>query len=295
MGRIGLKQIERNLTMPELPEVETIKNTLKLLVNGRTIQSVRIEWQRIIRHPNDPEHFKELLIGETFRNVSRKGKFLLFELDHVVLVSHLRMEGKYRVEHKSVPTDKHTHIVFELDGEEELRYHDVRKFGTMHVFSKEQVFSEKPLSKLGPDPFEEKFTVSYLYEKLQKTRRNIKAVLLDQTIVAGLGNIYVDEVLFRAKIHPLRIANQLSKEDVQRIYKYAKIVLDEAIQKGGTSIRSYVDGKGEMGMFQQELYVYGKTNEPCYQCGTKIDKIRVAGRGTHVCYVCQPIQEETYA
>lgn len=277
--------------MPELPEVETIKRTLSQLIIGKTITDITIYWPKIIKHP-DTEMFKQLLIGQTFQQMNRKGKFLLFHLDDYILVSHLRMEGKYRVENSSIPIDKHTHVIFTLDDKEELRYHDVRKFGTMHVFPKDQVLTEKPLNQLGPDPFETACTDEYLFNKFQGTSRVIKTVLLDQTVVAGLGNIYVDETLFLSRIHPLTRANQLTKDEVKRINHYAKVVLQQAIEKGGTSIRSYVDGKGEMGMFQQELFVYGQEEKPCRHCGHPIEKMKVHGRGTHICIKCQPEPKE---
>ncbi|HLQ71473.1 MAG TPA: DNA-formamidopyrimidine glycosylase, partial [Bacillota bacterium] len=189
--------------MPELPEVETIKNTLKLLVKGKQIKDVSIYWPNIIKKPTDTEKFKYILTGQVFRDIDRKGKFLLFYLDDDVLVSHLRMEGKYSIHQSEEPAKKHTHVIFTFTDGTELRYNDVRKFGTMHLFPKGYEHTEQPLSKLGPDALANTFTSTLLYEKLTKTTRFIKTCLLDQTIVAGLGNIYVDEVLFKASVHPL--------------------------------------------------------------------------------------------
>lgn len=273
--------------MPELPEVETIKNTLKRFVLDKTIEDVEVYWPNIVKFPDDVEEFKHILVGQTFRNIKRTGKFLRFELDDYVLLSHLRMEGKYSVHDQSALLDKHTHIIFKFTDGEELRYNDVRKFGTMHVFPKGEEFDRKPLNQLGPDPFEEDFTLLYLREKLNRTSRTIKVALLDQTIVAGLGNIYVDETLFKAGVHPLKKANELTKNEVKLIRKYAAITLQEAVDQGGTTIRSYVSSDGEMGMFQQELFVYGQENEACKTCGDIIIKFKVAGRGTHICATCQ--------
>lgn len=273
--------------MPELPEVETIRKTLKQLVINKTIKEVDVFWPNIIKEPDDIEQFKHLLINQTILDVHRKGKFLLFELDEYMLVSHLRMEGKYSVHPTGEPITKHTHVIFKLTNHEELRYNDVRKFGTMHLITKGDELTQKPLAQLGPDPFEDQFTFDYFYEKLKKTSRVIKAVLLDQTVVAGLGNIYVDETLFKAGVHPLKRASQLTEKEVKSIQKEAIATLDEACRLGGTTIRSYVNGQGEMGMFQQELYVYGQENEPCKYCGKPIEKMKVAGRGTHVCAECQ--------
>ncbi|WP_188453438.1 DNA-formamidopyrimidine glycosylase [Virgibacillus oceani] len=273
--------------MPELPEVETIKNTLKQFVLEKTIENVEVFWPNIVKMPDDIEQFKHILHGQTIQDITRKGKFLLFQLDAYVLVSHLRMEGKYSVHQSKEPMKKHTHVAFTFSDGEELRYNDVRKFGTMHVFKKGDELKEKPLIQLGPDPFEQDFSFAYFYEKLKKTDRVIKAALLDQTIVAGLGNIYVDETLFKAGVHPLKKASKLTKKEVKAIQKEATATLKEAVAQGGTTIRSYVNGQGEMGMFQQELFVYGQENQACKNCGKPIVKMKIGGRGTHLCVICQ--------
>lgn len=274
--------------MPELPEVETIRQTLRQLIINKTIKDITVYWPNIIKKPTEIDQFTQLLKGQSIQDVGRKGKFLLFMLDDYTLVSHLRMEGKYAVHKKDDPLTKHTHVVFHLTNGEDLRYNDVRKFGTMHVFKKGTELKKKPLQTLGPDPFESDYTFDYVYDRLKRTRRHIKAALLDQTIIAGLGNIYVDEVLFNANIHPESRANTLTKKQIKKIKRQSHDVLKEAIKQGGTTIRSYVDGEGDMGMFQQKLFVYGREGEQCATCETEIIKIRVAGRGTHVCPTCQP-------
>lgn len=275
--------------MPELPEVETIKNTLKQLVQNKTIEDVHIYWPNIIKYPDDIEKFKLLLMDQTIHDISRKGKFLKFVLDDYILVSHLRMEGKYSVENQHTDVKKHTHVIFTFKDGDQLRYNDVRKFGTMHLFPKGQELKQKPLSQLGPDPFDKTFTFEYFYEKLHKTSRSIKAALLDQTIVAGLGNIYVDETLFKAGVHPLKQADHLTEHEVKLIQEHAISTLNDAVKQGGTTIRSYVNGQGEMGMFQQELFAYGQVDKPCKKCGDNIVKMKVAGRGTHICPTCQSV------
>jgi formamidopyrimidine-DNA glycosylase len=279
--------------MPELPEVETIKNTLKQFVIHKKIKEVYVYWPNIIKEPDDVNQFKMILSGQTIHDITRKGKFLLFQLDDYVLVSHLRMEGKYTVVHTDEPVKKHTHVVFTFTDGDQLRYNDVRKFGTMHVHYKGVELLEKPLNKLGPDPFEEAFTFDYLYGKLKKTQRVIKSALLDQTIVAGLGNIYVDETLFKANVHPLTHSDKLTKKEIKAIQREAIDILTQAVEQGGTTIRSYVNGQGEMGLFQQELYVYGQENEACKVCGNPITKMKVAGRGTHICSKCQKVKGGT--
>ncbi|MFD1067423.1 DNA-formamidopyrimidine glycosylase [Oceanobacillus locisalsi] len=274
--------------MPELPEVETIKETLTLLVQGKTIEKVDVFWANMIKQPDDAEIFKHLLEGQTFQEINRKGKFLLFYFDDYVLVSHLRMEGKYRLHQPDEEMDKHTHVIFHLEGGESLHYNDVRKFGTMHLLAKGTEFTQAPLLALGPEPFEEDFTTEYFYQKLQKSSRFIKTALLDQHLVTGLGNIYVDETLFRSGVHPLTLCNELTKTEAEAIRHAAIETLQEAVEAGGTTIRSYVDSQGNMGMFQQVLFVYGQDKQPCKTCGEEIIKIKVGGRGTHVCPYCQP-------
>lgn len=273
--------------MPELPEVETVRRTLLDLVRGKKIESVDVRWGKIIQKPDDVEEFKSLLVGEIIENIARRGKFLLFELTHYTLVSHLRMEGKYAVANQGDELDKHDHVIFHFTDSTELRYKDVRKFGTMHVFDKGQALNELPLSKLGPEPWDSYFTAEYLSTKLKNKNRKIKIVLLDQELVVGLGNIYVDEVLFRSGVYPERIASSITKNELTKIYNEIKIVLEEAIDKGGSTIRSYVNSQGKIGEFQNKLYVYGRKGEPCSNCGEMIEKIVVGGRGTHYCPNCQ--------
>lgn len=272
--------------MPELPEVETVRRSLENLVVGKTISHVEIRWPKIIQNP-EVDQFQDALQGQKITAIGRKGKFLIFQLDDYALVSHLRMEGNYRLHNNEDESDKHTHVLFYFTDDTVLYYRDVRKFGTMHLFKKGTEENELPLAKLGPEPFSEDCTVRYLQEKFRKTTRSIKAVLLDQQVIAGLGNIYVDEVLFRAKIHPERIANTLSEEEIERIHHEAIFTLKEAIQAGGSSVNSYMDSHGVQGTYQNFLHVYGRTGEPCSVCETPIQKLRVAGRGTHICPTCQ--------
>lgn len=273
--------------MPELPEVETVRRTLEKLVVGKTIKAVEVRWPKIIKQPDDHQIFITEIIGETVHGIGRRGKFLMFYLDHYTLVSHLRMEGKYGLYSKEEPTDKHTHVIFIFTDGSELRYRDVRKFGTMHLFKKGEETLSLPLSQLGPEPFSEEFTVSYLKDLIQKTERPVKAFLLDQTKVVGLGNIYVDEALFRAGIHPKRKGKDLKDAEIKKLYQEIINTLQEAVDQGGSTIRSYVNSQGQIGMFQQQLYVYGRTDENCKNCGRPIERLVVAGRGTHICPACQ--------
>ena len=273
--------------MPELPEVETIKRTLKHLVLSKTIKNVHVHWRKIVQFPADVAEFETKLLGQTIHDIERRGKFLKFVLDEDVLISHLRMEGRYQLFDVSAPLDKHTHVQFEFTDGSELRYRDVRKFGTMHLFPKESENKRPPLSKLGVEPLSSMFTVDLLKMAVKQTRRTIKSVLLDQSIIAGLGNIYVDEALFRAGILPARPAGQISDRELEKLHKEIVETLTEAVKKGGSTVRSYVNTQGEIGLFQQDLFVYARKGEQCRRCGYDIEKTIVAGRGTHYCPRCQ--------
>lgn len=273
--------------MPELPEVETVRRTLTELVNGKTIDKVTVLWPKMIKKPEEVEQFSDALHGQTIHTVERRGKFLKFILDDYVMVSHLRMEGRYGLYKQTEPYDKHTHVLFTFTDGTELRYRDVRKFGTMHLFTKGEEEANLPLSQLGPEPFSKEFTVKYLEAQLAKTNRKIKVALLDQTSVVGLGNIYVDEALYKAGIYPERPANSLTKKEIKKLHEEIVQTLQEAVDKGGSTIRSYVNTQGEIGMFQLELFVYAQNGKACKRCGTEIEKTVVGGRGTHFCPVCQ--------
>lgn len=274
--------------MPELPEVETVKRTLNELVAGKRIDHVSVSLPRIIQRPAEIEQFCLALAGHTIQHVERRGKFLKIVLDGLVLISHLRMEGRYGVYQADEPVEKHTHVIFHFDDGTELRYRDVRQFGTMHLFKPGEEEVLPPLNKLGIEPLDPSFTRDKLAAALRKRRSFIKPVLLNQHIVVGLGNIYVDEALFRAGIHPEQAADQLTDDELDKLHQAIVVTLQEAVEAGGSSIKSYVNGQGEMGMFQQQLKVYGKQGTACVNCGSAIEKSVVGGRGTHTCPHCQP-------
>ncbi len=273
--------------MPELPEVETVKRTLNALVAGKKIEGVTVSLGRIIQRPADIDQFCDALKGHTIQRVERRGKFLRILLDDLVLVSHLRMEGRYGVFASGEPVEKHTHVIFHFDDGTELRYKDVRQFGTMHLFKPDEEWTLPPLHKLGVEPLSGDFTVERFAAAMRKRRSFIKPVLLNQHVVVGIGNIYVDEALFRSGIHPLRPADHLSDEEYARLHAAIVATLQEAVEAGGSSIKSYVNGQGEMGMFQHQLQMYGREGQPCIHCGTLIEKTVVGGRGTHYCPLCQ--------
>lgn len=275
--------------MPELPEVETVKETLKTLILDKTIKAVSVGWPKMVKHPDDAEQFKQMLEGQTFKSIERRGKFLIFGLDDFSLVSHLRMEGRYGLFDSLEEPALHTHVRFTFEDGTELRYADVRKFGTMHLFPAGEESGQRPLSLLGPEPLEESFTAEELGSRLVRTTRAVKSALLDQSVVAGLGNIYVDEALFKAQIHPEKPACDLGVEEIAALFHAIRLTLNEAVAAGGSSIKTYVNGQGEMGMFQQSLDVYGRKGQPCHTCGDTIIRTVVGGRGTHTCPSCQSI------
>ena len=272
--------------MPELPEVETVRRTLDSWIKGRTIRDVRIFYDGLLRDIDVPS-FKSTLIGETSDGVGRYGKYLFFRYDGITLIVHLRMEGKFYIKPEHEPKEKHEHVFFVFEDGMSLRYHDVRKFGTMEIVPHGKEMQGKGIDKLGPEANSDAFTRDYLLSKLKVTRRAVKTTLLDQKVVAGLGNIYVDETLFRAGIDPRSRACDLNEQDAKKIVASAKNVICKAIKLGGTTIRSYTSSLGVSGRFQNDLMVHMREGELCKACGETIIKIKVGGRGTYLCPVCQ--------
>lgn len=270
--------------MPELPEVETVKNGLKNKVLNKKITHCKILYNGIIAYP-DTEKFIKEITNQTINDIKRRGKFLVFELEDYYLISHLRMEGKYFIKEPSKTLSKHDHVVFTLNNKEELRYNDTRKFGKMHLVKKDEL-DITPLSKLGLEPWDENLNTSYLKEKLNK-KKAIKTLLLDQSIIVGIGNIYADEILFLSRINPEIPGSNLTNKNLQDIIDNTKKVLEKAINAGGTTIHSYTAVDGITGKFQQELLVHSRKSEPCPSCKTEILKIVVNGRGTYYCPKCQ--------
>ena len=277
--------------MPEKPEVITVARKLKEHLLNRTFVKVDIYHNNIIAGI-EVEDFKKKLVGQTIRNIDTRGKFIVFMLDDYYLLIHLRMEGKFFYRTKLDEVTKHEHVVFTMNDGVEVRYHDVRKFGKMYLIKKEELEITKPIVDLGLEVWDNNLTSSYLLEKFKKKNLPIKTALLDQSIITGIGNIYDDEILFLAKIHPLTKAKDLSKKELDDIIKYSVIVLDKAIKEGGTTIRSYTSEEGVHGLFQHSLKVHNHAKDPCSICGTTIEKIKVGGRGTYFCPTCQKIIEK---
>jgi formamidopyrimidine-DNA glycosylase len=276
--------------MPELPEVETVRRGLNEFVRGRKIVAVRIAYERMIQ--SDLAEFQTALIGQTILQVNRRGKYLLFDLGEKTLVSHLRMEGKWLIFPKrEMPQNKHFHAFFNLSDNQTLVYQDVRKFGTLELVTTTDLPAFFVRKKIGPEPTEEEFDLKTFKAQLSGSQKKIKPYLLDQSLVAGLGNIYVDEVLWLSKIHPSEIARNLSSQKVAVLRKSILSVLAEGVKRGGSTIRSYKNVLGLDGTMQNYLQVYGKAGQACSRCGKPIAKYKLAGRGTHFCPKCQKLKK----
>ncbi len=282
--------------MPELPEVETVRRILSSQIIGKTIVTVNVLYERMLENCSKAT-FIAKLSGEVIRSIYRYGKYLVFIFDKVSVITHLRMEGKFFLKPKYLedgtenPIEKHEHIIFTFTDNVELRYHDTRKFGRMALLDTtdiSEIMKYKALVKLGQEA-NNLIDADELYNKIHTKHIPIKVALLDQENLAGLGNIYVDEVCFRTKLHPEEFADTLSKEKVLEIIQAAKTTLDEAIAAGGTTIRSYTSSLGVSGRFQQHLLVHTRSGAECYNCHTIIKKIRVGGRGTYYCPTCQKL------
>ena len=271
--------------MPELPEVETVKNTLKLQVLNKKIKNVEVLWN-LIDYPGIDE-FKKNIVNQTIIDIKRRGKWLMFELNDYYLLNHLRMEGKYHLRKKDDKISKHEHVIFNFDDGTDLRYNDTRKFGKFHLIEKAKVYNVEPLCELGLEPWDDNLNIEYLKDKYKNKRLPIKSVLLDQSIITGIGNIYADEILFLSKINPLKKCSDLNDMELNNIIKYTKEVLSKAIELGGTTIKSYESSEGVHGKFQNNLLVHNHEGDKCINCGTIIDKIKVNGRGTYYCNKCQ--------
>ncbi len=265
--------------MPELPEVETVKNSLKKQILNKKIKYAKVYYDNIV---NNKEMFENNLKDNIIEDITRRGKWIIFKLSDYYLLSHLRMEGKYFIKDKNEELSKHDHVVIGFNDDKELRYNDTRKFGRMILLK--SLDDSVILKELGLEPFDENLTVQYLKDKLKNKKLPIKTVLLDQSIIVGIGNIYVDEILFLSKINPLKSAKDLDNNDLENIIKNTKKILRDAINLGGTTIKSY-SASGVHGRFQQELLVH--TKKICPLCKSDILKIRVGGRGTYYCPNCQ--------
>lgn len=276
--------------MPEKPEVITVTKKLEKRLLSRKITDVKVYYDSIVDY-SSIDAFSKKIRNQTMRSFTTRGKWIVVELDTDYLLFHLRMEGKFFFREKGVPIEKHHHVIFTIDDDEELHFQDVRKFAKVKLISKKDLYSVPPFSELGLEPWDKKLTSTYLKEKLGNKRIPIKTALLDQRIITGIGNIYDDEILFLSRIHPLTESKKLSLNQLDDIIKNTVFVLDKAIKEGGTTIRNYTSEEGVTGLFQNHLYVHTKAGSKCLMCDEVIVKIKVGGRGTYYCPKCQVISE----
>ena len=272
--------------MPELPEVETVVRTLRPILIGSTIDSITFKYSKMI-HPS-VSLFEKKLKGQTFKNIERIGKFIIFFFtNQAVVVTHLRMEGKFiEIKQPLDPLTRFAHLIFHLNDGRRLVYDDMRKFGTFTLSTSDKYRDLPSLKNLGQEPLTPLNPLA-IFNKINRSQRPIKSILLDQTILLGLGNIYADEVLFAAKIHPLKQGTQLTLLETKAILLHSEKILNEAIASGGSRIRSYRSGSPIDGEFTLKIKAYGRDGQPCDRCNHRLDKITVGGRGTHYCPHCQ--------
>jgi len=308
--------------VPELPEVETIVADLRPHLVGRTILRAELAFPTIVRHP-EPEEFVDAIVGLRIESVGRRGKYILIGLspsgasrhlpmngeDNLLLVVHLGMTGQLRLVDESAPLEKHTHAVLFLDDGSEggfppqggapgqagsrrtplrqLRYRDPRRFGRLLLGTESALLDARKMPRLGPEPIDPDFAADELYRRLRKRTAPLKAVLLDQRAIAGVGNIYADESLHRARLRPDRIAGTVSRRSATRLHESLRESLRTAIANRGSSVDTYRDAWGELGGQQEKLLVYGRAGEPCFTCGRPLRAVRIAGRTTVFCTRCQ--------
>ena len=270
--------------MPELPEVETVARDLREHLVGRTVTGATVHWQRTIARPATGE-FEQQVIGRRIRSVSRRAKFVVIELDHGYLLIHLMMSGRLYLVPAGEPPHDHLRVVLDLDNGQEMRFQDTRKFGRFYLV-------EDPLevtAGLGPEPLDEDFSVDDFRRQLARRKGRLKSLLLNQRFLAGLGNIYADEALFAAQLHPLRRADSLTGAEQERLYEAIRAVLRGAVQGRGTTLSDggYADTSGQAGTYQLRLMVYGRGGDVCLRCQTPIERIVVGGRSSHYCPNCQ--------
>ncbi len=271
--------------MPELPEVETVARGLKQTIGGLTIARVTLRKTASV-HPN-PGQFASLLKGAAVNDVTRRGKNILIHLSTgYTLWVHLKMTGHFNFLSIETPTTKHDHVVFHFRGQSNtLRFNDYRRFGRLRLYPTASVMQQKGLAELGPEPLE--ISADEFAQRLHSTRRMIKPALLDQTFLAGVGNIYADESLYFARLHPRRSTASVSVAKAKELHRHIQAILRRAIRLMGTSVDTFIGLNGESGRYQKYLRVYGREGEMCDRCGTTIVRITLGSRSAHFCPRCQ--------
>lgn len=276
--------------MPELPEVETVARGLQSSLVDRIITGVQVDWPRSIAS-SSPGEFAERLVGRRVRTVGRRGKYVIIGLDEGYLLIHLKMSGRLRVVPVDEPADKHVHVTFGLENGMELRFQDVRKFGRVYLVGDVSQIT----SDLGPEPLSDELTLELFREILGHRSGRLKSLLLNQEFLAGLGNIYADEALFAARLHPLRKADTLTPAEQENLYHAIRTVLCRAVASRGTTLTDggYTDTEGQSGAYQDQIAVYGQTGTPCPRCQTLVERIVLGGRSSHYCPSCQSLSADT--
>lgn len=273
--------------MPELPEVETICRALGKSLPGRTITRILVRDARL-RWPVDKTRLKQLVAGQTVIGVQRRAKYLLINLkQESTLVLHLGMSGRLLLLSKPPPFEKHDHVIFYLDNKHELRFRDPRRFGMVDAIPPGGLKDYARFVNLGVEPLDRATTAQLLYDRSRNSKKPIKNLLMDGNFIVGIGNIYANEALFYAGIHPKRPTNEISKNEWQKLHRSVRQVLHQAIEKGGTTLNDFVDSNGETGYFQLSLVVYDRDGGPCPRCGTEIVRHVQVGRSTFFCPKCQ--------
>ncbi len=267
--------------MPELPEVETIARALRAELSGKTILFAALRWRRTLAFPATAK-FAAQIQGQPVVGVSRRAKYLLVQLKDYNLIIHLRMSGDLILREDKIKPAKHDRLLLRLSGGTYLAFNDPRKFGRVWLTAR----PEEILGKLGPEPLEKGFTPQWLFENLQKRKRRLKPLLLDQTFLAGLGNIYADESLHLARLHPLTASNAVTREQAAALHRAIRAALKEGIRRNGASIDWVYRG----GSYQNYFHVYDREGKPCKVCGAEIVKFSVGQRGTHICPNCQRLR-----
>jgi formamidopyrimidine-DNA glycosylase len=268
--------------MPELPEVETVARGLQERLPGSTITGAAILWPRTLARPT-PDEFQARIAGRRIESVGRRGKYVVIKLDRGYLLVHLKMSGRLLIAPAGEPLDPHIRATFDLDGGRQLRFRDARKFGRVYLVDQ----PEEITAPLGPEPLAGAFSQEEFARLLGRRSGRLKSMLLNQEFLAGVGNIYADEILFVARLNPLRRADSLTKEEQARLYEAIRSVLQRAIDASGTTLpdRNYLDGEGRAGEYLAQ--VYGRAGQPCPVCGTLIERVVIGGRSTHFCPHCQ--------
>lgn len=272
--------------MPELPEVQTVVNGLNRVAKGQHVRDIKIHWPGYLKGI-EVAHLREILKGQKFNQARRRGKYIIIEMDKCYFILHLRMTGKVlNLDHYET-IDKHMHAEILFEEGLRLGLSDVRKFGRLEYVSNQDIKTRLDSLDLGPEPLDPEFNPEFLHRRINRSQRPLKSLLLDQKIVAGLGNIYVCEILFRSKLSPEKLGQDVTLAEVERLVENTKKILEYAIEKGGSSIRDYVNVDGKSGEMQNHFEVYGLAGEPCALCETKLERIKQSGRSTFFCPECQ--------